>query len=97
MVFIFSDARGCDIALVCRGVIFHQRVTDSACLMQLLGAPRPTASVRTSLWCQSLELLFKADAREAFALDLSPAWLIHMDKSSWRLPLSNERAGSQSQ
>jgi len=60
----------------------------------LLIAPRPTASVRMSLWWQYLALLLKVDGRAAFPLALSPALLMHMNKSSWRLPLSSEQAGS---
>jgi len=50
-----------------------------------------------SLWWQSLALLLKVDGRAAFPLALSPALLMHMDNSSWRLPLSDEQAGSLSQ
>jgi len=60
-------------------------------------APRPTASVPMLLWWQSWALLLKVDGKAAFPLALSPALLMHMDKSSWRLPLSNEQAGSLSQ
>jgi len=93
-VVVLLTPRGCDTALVCRVVIVHQRVTDSACLAQLVSAPRRTASLRISLWWQSLVLPSKIEAREALPLDLSTALLMHMDKSSWRLALSKERARS---
>jgi len=82
---------------VCRGVIFQQRVTDLVCLVKLWSASRPTASVRMSLCWKSLVLLFNVDTSESFRLDLSHSLLMHMNKSSWRLPLSNEWAGSLSQ
>ena len=65
--------------------------------MPLSIAPRPTASVPMLLWWQSLALMLKVDGRAAFLLALPPALLMHMDKSSWRLPFSDEQAGSLSQ